>query len=135
MYFITQALWKTLRSPVDNIAQVAFRVLGKFGGGNRKMLREPQKVRMQIRMGSCKASSNVNSNFVSRQKFDCDDVSLLSSTTMTARQQGLVSLSMCRTARPPSPSLQRRLSRLNTSLIDFYCVIQNQSSLILLHSL
>ena len=40
----SQALWKTLRSPVDNIAHVAFRVLGKFGGGNRKMLREPQKV-------------------------------------------------------------------------------------------
>lgn len=39
-----QALWKTLRNPQDNIALVAFRVLGKFGGGNRKMLREPQRV-------------------------------------------------------------------------------------------
>ena len=39
-----QALWRTLRNPVDNIAHVAFRVLGKFGGGNRKMLREPQMV-------------------------------------------------------------------------------------------
>lgn len=39
-----QALWRTLRNPSDSIAQVAFRVLGKFGGGNRKMLREPQKV-------------------------------------------------------------------------------------------
>ncbi|KAL3832377.1 hypothetical protein ACJMK2_024027 [Sinanodonta woodiana] len=39
---LMQALWKTLRNPVDNIAHVAFRVLGKFGGGNRKMLREPQ---------------------------------------------------------------------------------------------
>ena len=29
---------------MDNIAHVAFRVLGKFGGGNRKMLREPQMV-------------------------------------------------------------------------------------------
>ncbi|KAL5007444.1 hypothetical protein ScPMuIL_016250 [Solemya velum] len=42
---LMQALWKTLRNPVDNIAHVAFRVLGKFGGGNRKMLREPQKLR------------------------------------------------------------------------------------------
>lgn len=46
LYF-EQALWKTLRNPVDNIAHVAFRVLGKFGGGNRKMLREPQRVSIQ----------------------------------------------------------------------------------------
>ncbi|ESP00833.1 hypothetical protein LOTGIDRAFT_140434, partial [Lottia gigantea] len=39
---LMQALWKTLRNPTDTIAHVAFRVLGKFGGGNRKMLREPQ---------------------------------------------------------------------------------------------
>ncbi len=43
---LMQALWKTLRNPSDSIAQNAFRVLGKFGGGNRKMLREPQKVRI-----------------------------------------------------------------------------------------
>ena len=42
---LMQALWRTLRNPVDNIAHVAFRVLGKFGGGNRKMLREPQMVK------------------------------------------------------------------------------------------
>lgn len=36
-----QALWKTLRNQ-DNAALVAFRVLGKFGGGNRKMMVEPQ---------------------------------------------------------------------------------------------
>ncbi|XP_041366452.1 transformation/transcription domain-associated protein-like [Gigantopelta aegis] len=41
---LMQALWRTLRNPQDNIAHVAFRVLGKFGGGNRKMLREPQKL-------------------------------------------------------------------------------------------
>ena len=41
---LMQALWRTLRNPQDNIAHVAFRVLGKFGGGNRKMLREPQTV-------------------------------------------------------------------------------------------
>ena len=39
-----QALWKTLRNSNDGIAHVAFRVLGKFGGGNRRMLKEPQKV-------------------------------------------------------------------------------------------
>lgn len=40
----TQALWRCLRNPPDSIAHVAFRVLGKFGGSNRKMLREPQKL-------------------------------------------------------------------------------------------
>ncbi|XP_013100353.2 transcription-associated protein 1 [Stomoxys calcitrans] len=38
---LMQALWKTLRNQ-DNAAMVAFRVLGKFGGGNRKMMTEPQ---------------------------------------------------------------------------------------------
>lgn len=41
---LMQALWKTLRNPQDSIAQVSFRVLGKFGGGNRKMMTEPQKL-------------------------------------------------------------------------------------------
>ncbi|KAL1426892.1 hypothetical protein MTO96_000428 [Rhipicephalus appendiculatus] len=41
---LMQALWRTLRNPTDSIAQVAFRVLGKFGGGNRKMLMEPQRL-------------------------------------------------------------------------------------------
>ena len=35
---LMQALWRTLRNPHDPIALVAFRVLGKFGGGNRKMM-------------------------------------------------------------------------------------------------
>ncbi|KAB7505950.1 Transformation/transcription domain-associated protein [Armadillidium nasatum] len=39
---LMQALWKTLRNTNEQIAQVAFRVLGKFGGGNRKMMTEPQ---------------------------------------------------------------------------------------------
>lgn len=43
---LMQALWRTLRNPVDSVAQVAFRVLGKFGGGNRKMMVEPQQVNM-----------------------------------------------------------------------------------------
>lgn len=44
---LMQALWTTLRVAPDSIAQVAFRVLGKLGGSNRKMLREPQKVVQQ----------------------------------------------------------------------------------------
>ncbi|KAL9705143.1 hypothetical protein quinque_008661 [Culex quinquefasciatus] len=38
---LMQALWRTLRNQ-DSAAVVAFRVLGKFGGGNRKMMIEPQ---------------------------------------------------------------------------------------------
>ncbi|XP_065334181.1 transformation/transcription domain-associated protein isoform X2 [Cloeon dipterum] len=41
---LMQALWRTLRNPADQVANVAFRVLGKFGGGNRKMMIEPQKL-------------------------------------------------------------------------------------------
>ena len=44
---LMQALWKTLRNPNDSTAQVAFRVLGKFGGGNRKMMIEPQKLKYE----------------------------------------------------------------------------------------
>lgn len=40
---LMQALWRTLRNN-DSAALVAFRVLGKFGGGNRKMMIEPQKL-------------------------------------------------------------------------------------------
>ncbi|KAK1124236.1 hypothetical protein K0M31_006611 [Melipona bicolor] len=40
---LMQALWRTLHNPTDQ-AHVAFRVLGKFGGGNRKMMIEPQKL-------------------------------------------------------------------------------------------
>ncbi|XP_076468689.1 transformation/transcription domain-associated protein-like isoform X2 [Babylonia areolata] len=52
---LMQALWRTLRNPNDQIAQVAFRVLGKFGGGNRKMLREPQRLNYNDRetIGPC----------------------------------------------------------------------------------
>ncbi|KAI4454767.1 ataxia telangiectasia mutated atm -related [Holotrichia oblita] len=42
---LMQALWRTLRNNVqEQVAQVAFKVLGKFGGGNRKMMIEPQKL-------------------------------------------------------------------------------------------
>ncbi|XP_071811547.1 transformation/transcription domain-associated protein-like isoform X3 [Apostichopus japonicus] len=41
---LMQALWRTLRDRNDQVAHVAFRVLGKLGGGNRKMLKEPQRL-------------------------------------------------------------------------------------------
>jgi transformation/transcription domain-associated protein len=44
---LMQALWQTLHNPDENIAQVAFRVLGKFGGSNRRMLTSPQKLEYQ----------------------------------------------------------------------------------------
>ncbi|XP_011636974.1 transformation/transcription domain-associated protein [Pogonomyrmex barbatus] len=40
---LMQALWRTLHNSNDQ-AHVAFRVLGKFGGGNRRMMIEPQKL-------------------------------------------------------------------------------------------
>ncbi|CAH0549746.1 unnamed protein product, partial [Brassicogethes aeneus] len=40
---LMQALWRTLRNN-DQVAQVAFKVLGKFGGGNRKMMIEAQRL-------------------------------------------------------------------------------------------
>ncbi|GAB1859196.1 Transformation/transcription domain-associated protein [Camponotus japonicus] len=40
---LMQALWRTLQNSTDQ-AHVAFRVLGKFGGGNRRMMIEPQKL-------------------------------------------------------------------------------------------
>lgn len=46
---LMQALWRSLRNPTDQIAHVAFRVLGKFGGGNRKMMIEPQRLEYSVR--------------------------------------------------------------------------------------
>jgi hypothetical protein len=43
-----QALWRTLRNN-DSAAMVAFRVLGKFGGGNRKMMIEPQRLDYNVK--------------------------------------------------------------------------------------
>lgn len=43
---LMQALWKTLRN-TDNSSMGAFRILGKFGGGNRNMLIEPQTLECQ----------------------------------------------------------------------------------------
>lgn len=39
---LMQALWRTLHN--SEVARIAFRVLGKFGGGNRKMMIEPQRL-------------------------------------------------------------------------------------------
>lgn len=43
---LMQALWKTLRNP-DNSSLGAFRILGKFGGGNRNMLIQPQTLEVE----------------------------------------------------------------------------------------
>lgn len=61
-----QALWRTLRNPADSISHVAYRVLGKFGGSNRKMLKESQKLlyvvtevqgpSVTVEFSDCKAS-------------------------------------------------------------------------------
>ena len=52
---LMQALWKTLRNPMETMAHVAFRVLGKFGGSGRKMLEQPQHLsyRMNENIGPC----------------------------------------------------------------------------------
>jgi len=42
--FDFQALWRCLHNTPDSTANVSFRVLGKFGGSNRKMLPEAQMV-------------------------------------------------------------------------------------------
>ncbi|OTF72950.1 hypothetical protein BLA29_001690, partial [Euroglyphus maynei] len=41
---LMQSLWKTLRYQNDNIAQISFRILGKLGGTNHRMMNEPQKL-------------------------------------------------------------------------------------------
>jgi len=46
--FYFQALWRCLHNTPDSTANVAFRVLGKFGGSNRKMLPEAQRVILYI---------------------------------------------------------------------------------------
>jgi transformation/transcription domain-associated protein len=41
---LIHGLWRTLKSTNESIAQTAFRILGKLGGSNRKMMVEPQKL-------------------------------------------------------------------------------------------
>ncbi|XP_045065711.1 transformation/transcription domain-associated protein isoform X2 [Coregonus clupeaformis] len=45
---LMQALWRTLRNPAETISHVAYRVLGKFGGSNRKMLKESQRLQYVV---------------------------------------------------------------------------------------
>ena len=51
---LIQGLWRTLRSSNDTNAQTAFRVLGKLGGNNRKMMIEPQKLKYNTNIHNCK---------------------------------------------------------------------------------
>ena len=41
---LMQSLWRTLRHPTETIATVSFRILGKLGGSNHKLMVEPQKL-------------------------------------------------------------------------------------------
>lgn len=51
---LIQGLWNTLRSPNETIAQAAYRVLGKLGGSNRKMIVEPQKLKYNTNLSNSK---------------------------------------------------------------------------------
>lgn len=51
---LIQGLWRNIRSPSDSIAHVAYRVLGKLGGTNRKMITEPQKLKYNVNSNDCK---------------------------------------------------------------------------------
>jgi transformation/transcription domain-associated protein len=51
---LIQGLWRTLRSNNDINAQTAFRVLGKLGGNNRKMMIEPQLLKYNTNIHNCK---------------------------------------------------------------------------------
>lgn len=41
---LMQALWRTLRHPVEQIASGSLRILGKLGGASHKMMIEPQRL-------------------------------------------------------------------------------------------
>jgi transformation/transcription domain-associated protein len=51
---LIQGLWRILSSPNDQLAQMAYRVLGKLGGSNRKMIIEPQKLEYNKNINNCK---------------------------------------------------------------------------------
>lgn len=51
---LIQGLWRTLNNSNESIAQVAFRVLGKLGGTNRKMIIEPQRLKYNKNQNNCK---------------------------------------------------------------------------------
>ncbi len=61
---LIQGLWRTLRSPNDSIAHAAYRVLGKLGGSNRKMIVEPQKLSYDPLTPSSSINASLSSPFV-----------------------------------------------------------------------
>ncbi|KAM5151825.1 transformation/transcription domain-associated protein [Mantella aurantiaca] len=75
------ALWRTLRNPADSISHVAYRVLGKFGGSNRKMLKESQKLQYVVteiqgpsittEFADCKASIQLPMEKAIETALDC----------------------------------------------------------------
>ncbi|ERE76894.1 transformation/transcription domain-associated protein [Cricetulus griseus] len=78
---LMQALWRTLRNPADSISHVAYRVLGKFGGSNRKMLKESQKLHyivtevqgpsITVEFSDCKASLQLPMEKAIETALDC----------------------------------------------------------------
>nr|CAD7196479.1 unnamed protein product [Timema douglasi] len=77
---LMQALWRTLRNPSEQIAHVAFRVLGKFGGGNRKMMLEPQK----LQYNTCNTPPAIIIHFIDHSKPVCLSVDKIIDTAFTA---------------------------------------------------
>nr|CAD7586473.1 unnamed protein product [Timema genevievae] len=77
---LMQALWRTLRNPSDQIAHVAFRVLGKFGGGNRKMMLEPQK----LEYNTYNTPPAILVHFIDHNKPVCLSVDKIIDTAFTA---------------------------------------------------
>nr|XP_020664456.1 transformation/transcription domain-associated protein [Pogona vitticeps] len=78
---LMQALWRTLRNPAETISHVAYRVLGKFGGSNRKMLKESQKLQYVVteiqgpsitaEFADCKASIQLPMEKAIETALDC----------------------------------------------------------------
>ncbi|XP_076856389.1 transformation/transcription domain-associated protein isoform X2 [Brachyhypopomus gauderio] len=78
---LMQALWRTLRNPAETISHVAYRVLGKFGGSNRKMLKESQKLQyvvtevqgpsIKVEFTDCKASIQLPMEKAIETALDC----------------------------------------------------------------
>ncbi|KAF5906286.1 transformation/transcription domain-associated protein isoform X1, partial [Clarias magur] len=78
---LMQALWRTLRNPAETISHVAYRVLGKFGGSNRKMLKESQRLQyivtevqgpsIKAEFTDCKASIQLPMEKAIETALDC----------------------------------------------------------------
>lgn len=78
---LMQALWRTLRNPAESISHVAYRVLGKFGGSNRKMLKESQRLHyvvtevqgpsIKAEFNDCKASIQLPMEKAIETALDC----------------------------------------------------------------